>query len=484
MSDEPLRDRRALVAVDLGAESCRVSLLRFEDDRLVARLVHRFPNAPRASEDGLRWPLERIERGVIEGLTRCGELAPEGIRSVAIDGWAVDYVRLDTDGHALAEPFCYRDDRLIAAEQWVHTHVPASQLRELSGIQIQRINTAYQLVADRMQGISAAPWLNLPEYLMYRLGGMRAAEGTNASHTQLLKIGEVRWCAELFSSLELDRSLAPPLVTCGTILGRVNGALGSMPAFRDTAIVAPACHDTASAIAGIPLPAGGGDWAYISSGTWSLIGTILPAPENGERARASNYTNLRAAGGGTLFHKGLNGMWLLRQCVEHWAHEHDVTLDVADLAAAAAALPAPAQLLVVDDPELMSHGRMPQRIAQQLERSGGDALPLTPDAAPLYASLIFHSLASHYATVLREIAEITGRTFERIYTVGGGSRNIFLNRLIEEKTGIPVRRGPAESSTLGNFAVQLAALESDSVNPETIAHWACVLSDCSGMDGL
>ena len=476
-------DRRALVAIDLGAESCRVSLLRCDHETFAATLVHRFANAPEASDAGLRWPLAQIERGVMEGLRRCAALAPEGIRSIAVDGWGVDYVRLREDGSAAAAPFCYRDDRTLAAEQAVHASVPAETLRALTGIQIQRINTAYQLVADRLAGADASRWLNLPEYLLYRLGGRPVAELTNASHTQLIEQGCVCWSEKAFALLGLDAALAAPVVAPGTHVGRLSGELAALPAFHDTVLIAPACHDTASAIAGLPAAGDAGDWAYISSGTWSLVGTLLDAPENGDAAQAGNYTNLAAVGGKTLFHKGLNGMWLLRQCMEHW-RENGEPLELLDLIEEAALLPAPGHLLQVDDPELLLHGNMPARIARQMERQGARTLPQTCDAAPAYAALIFHSLAARYAAVLAEIAAITGKRFARVYVVGGGSRNGLLNRLTAAATGLEVVRGPAESSTQGNFAVQLALLEDGAATASAVAHWASRLDACCGADGL
>ncbi len=469
------RDPRALVAVDLGAESCRVSLLRREGNSLSVTLVHRFANGPVDAPGGLYWPLDAIEQGVLDGLRRSAALAPEGIRSIAVDGWAVDYVRLNREGAAASQPFCYRDDRTLHAEESTHAQVPAAHLRALTGIQIQRINTAYQLVADRLAGAAPARWLNLPEYLLHRLGGAPVAELTNASHTQLVEQGCACWSQQAFRLLGLDPAQAPPIVAPGTVLGHVRGELARLPAFRDTALIAPACHDTASAIAGIPVDEHAGDWAYISSGTWSLVGTVLDAPENGPRACAGNYTNLAAAGGKTLFHKGLSGMWLLRQCLEHWARQDGGEADLQALIAEAATLPAPEHLLHIDDPELLLHGDMPARIRRQIARQGGRMLPETGGSA-LYANLIFHSLAARYAQVLAEIAAMTGRNFQRIYIVGGGSRNTCLNRLVEQATGVPVVRGPSEASTHGNFAVQLAALEHGHAHAPAVLAWARALA--------
>jgi len=308
-------DMRASIAVDLGAESCRVSLLRWIDGKPAISLVHRFANAPHEVDGSLRWDLAKIEAGLDDGLRRCAEIAAEGIRSIAVDGWAVDYVRVDGDGKPLADPFCYRDERTVRAERSLHRRISPEKLRELTGIQILRINSVYQLHADRLQGLDEGrQWLNLPEYILSRWGGARVAEYTNATHTAMVELYRRQWCREIFSAAQLDLASAPKIVPPGTEVGKLTGPLAELPAFSDTMLIAPACHDTASAIAGIP--ATGNDWAYISSGTWSLVGTLVEQPRNGKEAADENFTNLGAVGDRICFHKNVNGMWLIKQCSE------------------------------------------------------------------------------------------------------------------------------------------------------------------------
>ncbi len=464
-------DTRALVAIDLGAESCRVTLLRWLQGGPRSTLVHRFANGAVDSGNGLRWPLETIEAELDDGLRRCAELAPEGIRSVAVDGWAVDYVRLGADGQALEPPYCYRDIRTIDAEERVHELLSANEMRVLTAVGIMRINTLYQLSADRMAGIPDAPWLNLPEYTLHRLGGQRVAEYTNATHTQLINMQSGTWCMPIFERLRLDPKLAAPLVAPGTVVGKLTGDLASLPAFAETQLIAPCCHDTASAVAGIPDAAS--DWAYVSSGTWSLVGTVLQQPINTVKAREWNLTNFGGAGGKTLFHKNVNGMWLLRNCLEAW-HEQGREWSFEELLPLAQAQPRPEYFLDVDDPGLMLPGDMPGRIQAQLAARGFPLVSTAPEEAPAMTALILHSLAARYAEVLQAIAYITGKQLKRVYVVGGGSRNEVLNRLTAAATGMEVIRGAVESSTLGNFAVQMATLES-SANAETVAEWAALL---------
>jgi rhamnulokinase len=456
-------DKRALIAVDLGAESCRVSLLRWNNGHARIELVHRFANVPEQRADGLRWNLERIVAGVDEGLRKCAAIAAEGVRSIAVDGWAVDYVRLSAKGEALEDPFCYRDPRCEMAQATLHSKISGEQLRELTGIQIQPLNTVYQLFADRLAGAESARWLNLPEYLLYRWSGAAAAERTNATHTGLVNL-QGRWCEEIFSAMEVPLADAPRLVEPGAQVGTY---AGDIVALRGVSVIAPCCHDTASAVAGIP--AVGDDWAYISSGTWSLIGTVLEKPCNSREAASENFTNLGAAGGRVLFHKGIAGMWLLRQCMTAWALE-----DVASLVEQASSVPAfsPDELIDVEDADLAQPCEMPAQINMQRARRG---LPDIVGRAEM-ARLIFDSLAARYAAVLRSVERITAKKLRRIYVVGGGSQNELLNRLTAEATGLEVHRGAVESSTIGNFAVQLAAGEGDA-SAIPVARWAVRLAE-------
>lgn len=478
------QERRAIVAIDLGAESCRVSLLRWLDLSPQVIIVHRFPNGPMQSGNELRWDLNAICAGVEEGLARCAYLAPEGITSIAVDGWAVDYVRLDAQGCPSPLPFCYRDQRTAEAEERVHRKLSADYLYSLTGIQNLRINTIYQLYADRIAGLPASmPWLNLPEYVLYRLGGRRISEYTNATHTGLLDARTKTWCKEIFNALDLDLSAAPELVPPGTDVGTLRGPLADLPEFRSTRLIAPACHDTASAIAGIASK--GDPWAYISSGTWSLAGALLDAPLTSSDAHERGFSNLGAAGGRICFHCNVNGMWILKQCIDSW---RDRNFDPADLAAAAERLPPPEALLHLDDPDLLLPANMPARINAQLQRRGFAAIPQTSEAAPAFASLIFHSLAARYAEVLSGLREVTGREFQQIHIVGGGSRNHFLNILTEKATRLKVSAGHIESSTIGNFAIQLAALEqlecvARSPTARQIAEWAGILKNVADSAG-
>jgi rhamnulokinase len=464
----------ARVAVDLGAESCRVSLLRWSEGTPRITLVHRIPNGPVAHGDQLRWDLHAIWAGVEEGLRRCASIAVEGIASIAVDGWATDYVRLNEDGLAMADPFCYRDPRNIAAEQAVHERISLRELYALTGLQRLRFNTVYQLYADQLAGIPpSVPWLNLPEYLLAYMGGRRVAEYTMATHTGLVSVATGNWCPEVFAAVGLDPAAAPELVAPGTDVGSLKGPLADLPAFRGTRLIAPACHDTASAIAGIPQTTD--DCAYISSGTWSLVGALLDQPCNTQQAFEKDFTNQGAVAGQVSFHKNVNGMWLLRQCIEHWDQGWSAGFTVPDLIDRAHGLPRPDHLFEVDQEDLMLPGNAPARINQQRQRAGFEPLEEGPHNAPAFTSLILHSLAARYAEVFRDLTAVTGKKLRQLYIVGGGSRNTLLNRLTQESTGLEVHCGFVESATIGNFAVQLAAGEKGNPGKPEIAKSAATL---------
>ncbi len=472
------------VAIDLGAESCRVSLAEWDGTAARTELVHRFPNGPVEREGHLYWDLDRLWRGIEVGLGLAADLAPGGIDALGIDGWAVDYVRLDAGGAVIGQPFCYRDPRTetVMPEVWSRMSpdgTPArgrARLYQLTGIQFLRFNTLYQLYADQRDGLDpGARWLNLPEYLLHRLAGLEpgtaVAEYTNATHTQLVDVHGRDWCDEVFLKAGLDRARAAPIVPAGTRLGPVTGELASLPAYRQTQLIAPACHDTGSAVAGIPDSSS--DWAFISSGTWSLVGAVLDEPCTTPAALAENFTNEGGVGGRIRFLKNVNGMWLLGECMREWnATGANVTLP--DLIAECMRRPRPTTTFAVDSPDLVLPGNMPARINRELEKAGHAPLPADADHAPDMANVIFVSLAMRYAEVLRALGEVTGREFRRLYVVGGGSQNEYLNGLIEEFSSLKLVRGEVESSTIGNLAVQFAALEGGNaaVTPVGVARWA------------
>jgi rhamnulokinase len=470
--DQPIDlQQPARIAIDLGAESCRVSLLRWIGGKPAIDVIHRIANGPVHRGTELHWPLEAILAGLEEGLRKAAEVATEGIASIAVDSWAVDYVRLGADGKPLAEPFCYRDERTAASKEAADKLITHETLFRRTGAQPLRLNTIYQLMADPASGIDPhAPWLCMPEYVLYWLGGRRVAEYTNATHTGLVDIETGDWAHDLFELLGIPIDAAPPIVPAGTILGKLQGPLAELPAFRQTQLIAPACHDTASAIAGIPSKLDA--TAYICSGTWSLVGTLVQTPVTHVDALNARYTNQGAAGGGYCFHTNVNGMWTLKQCMDSWSAAGR-PWEIEELVQKAAECKAPGTI-DVDSEQLLLDGNMPERINQELKAQGLAEIADVAGNEPILARLIFESLASRYANALAHLELMLGRKLQGIHILGGGSRNKLLTELTALRTGLPVESGQPESSTIGNFAVQLAASEANGaqLTPEAIRRWA------------
>jgi rhamnulokinase len=475
---DPLMEQAARIAIDLGAESCRVSLLRWRSAEPTIELIHRIPNGPVHRGSTLRWPLDSILSGLEDGLRKASSIAPEGVASIGVDSWSVDYVRMAADGSPLGEPFCYRDERTVASKATADAVIPPLELYQRTGALPLRINTIYQLLADPCASVDPhAPWAMFPEYVLYWLSGRRVAEYTNATHTGLVNLKTRAWDAELFRLLGLDLDATPPLVSAGTVLGpmrpSLQRSLGS--AFRDTQIVAPATHDTASAIAGIPASLD--RTAYLCSGTWSLVGTLVTAPVTTSEALSARYTNLGAATGDFCFHTLVNGMWLVKQCMEAWAAQGR-RWTIEDLVQTAAVCQAHGVIDVDAEPLMLDSG-MPARINDELARLGYETIPDLAGNEPVFARTVFESLAARHASAVHNLERMLDRKLERIHMLGGANRNQLLVELTAQRTGLPVEVGQTESSTIGSFAIQLAS--GDATGPVTAAHvrqWATRLCQC------
>ncbi len=465
----------ARVAIDLGAESCRVSLLRWEGGKPRIEVVHRIPNGPVHRDDSLRWPIDAILAGLEQGLRKAAIAAPEGIASIGVDSWGVDYVRLAPDGRPLQEPFCYRDERTIATKDAADRMIAPFDLYQITGVLPLRINTVYQLLADPAAGIDAhAPWVMMPEFVLYSLGARRVSEYTHATHTGLVDLKTGNWSQEVFRRLNIPIDAAPPIVHAGTQVGQLKGPLAELDAFRETQLIVPACHDTASAIAGIPNSLG--STAYISSGTWSLVGTLTTVPVTTRQAFDSGYTNLGAATGDLMFHSLINSMWVLKQCMDGWAAQGRVW-KIEDIVRQATECSISTGLLDMDAEALMLDTEMPQRINGELTRLGFNPIPDVPGNEAIFARVIFESLSMRYAAALASLEKMLGRKLTAIHMLGGANRNKLLVQLTEQRTGLPVEIGETESSTIGSLAVQLASSEAggEPIRPEAVRQWAKTL---------
>lgn len=472
---------RARVAIDLGAESCRVSLLRWDAGKAKIEVVHRIPNGPVHRGNSLHWAIDTILAGLEEGLRKAAQAAPEGIASIGVDSWGVDYVRVGPDGRALREPFCYRDERTVVTKEAADKIIAPFDIYQRTGVFPHRLNTVYQLMADPAAGIDPqAHWIMMPEFILHSLGARRVSEYTHATHTGLVDLKTGNWSTEVFRDLNLPLDAAPPIVPSGTVVGRVRGPLAALDAFKETELIVPACHDTASAIAGIPTDLS--SMAYISSGTWSLVGTLTSVPVTTRVAFDSGYTNLGAATGDLMFHCLINSMWVLKQCMDGWAAQGRAW-NIEDIIREAAAVDQAAiGQLDMDAEALMLDTEMPKRINSELVRLGYDAIPDVPGNEPVFARVIFESLSVRYAAALASLQNMLGRKLTGIHMLGGANRNKLLVKLTENRTGLPVEIGQTESTTIGSLAVQLAASEAHGqpLRPAAIREWARVLCqrDC------
>jgi len=432
-------------AIDLGASSGRIAVGSLDSGSLVIQEVHRFKHEAKVIKGGgLHWEWSKIVDEVKTGLLKAQEIGE--IISVGIDTWAVDYGLLDIQGNLIEEPYCYRDSRTDGLMQSISDSLGAEWIYQKTGIQFMFFNTAYQLHAARNTPAvkCATTFLMLPDLLNYVLSGVQSNDITNASSTQLLNAHSQEWDWELIDKLEIPRSIFPALHKPGARLGNIKGH-GKLDGIS---VVAVGSHDTASAVAGVPLRATK-DSAYISSGTWSLVGLELDAPITSAKALSYNITNEAGVADRIRFIKNVSGMWLLEESLRYWKSQ-GLTLTAADLSRDASQLPRE-QIINTNDPRFAKPGAMPERIAEYC-RETNQKVPNTPAE---FARCIFDSLSDAYAQSLRELEDAANVKVKEINIIGGGSSNDLLNQLTADVTGLLVIAGPAEATVMGNLIIQM-----------------------------
>ncbi|MET4589495.1 rhamnulokinase family protein [Arthrobacter sp. 754] len=436
-------------AVDIGASSGRVILGRVSSSGVELEVVHRFPNGVVELDGGLRWNFDALFAEVLKGLAAAATVAAaknETITSIGIDTWAVDYGLVNAKGALTAQPYSYRDDRSRAAVAPVHKRLDPARLYGTTGLQFLQFNTLYQLATEPdLAGLQA---LLIPDLIAFLLTGQRRTESTNASTTGLFDAVAGEWATEFLSALGLPTKLFPPLIepgeTVGTLLPEIASRIG-LPA--GTNVVAVGSHDTASAVAAVPAQES--NFAYISSGTWSLVGLELKHPVLTEASRAANFTNERGVDGTIRYLRNMGGLWLLTECQRTWAAE-GFTPELTALLTAAAALPPGGPQINPDDPYFIAPDNMPERIRSAARRTG-DILPDDPAAI---TRCIMDSLAAGYARTIRDAERLADQPVDVVHVVGGGSQNRLLCQLTADATGKRVVAGPVEATALGNILVQ------------------------------
>lgn len=441
------------LAFDIGASGGRAISGTLGEQRVSLKEIRRFDNRMTRIHGRCHWDVYRLYEEIQAGLRdafRQGEIP----LSVGIDAWGVDYGLLDPAGHILGIPYAYRDSRTDGAMDAVFRIIPKEELYALTGIQFLQFNTLFQLYAARRERLPAMEiardLLFIPDLLNYLLTGVRRSEFTCATTSQLMNPETGRWEGKIFQAIEVPAGLMQDVVPPGTILGGLQDAIAGESGLTGTHVVTVASHDTASAVAAVP--AGDESFAYISSGTWSLMGIESEFPIISPKTLELNFTNEGGVGGTWRILKNIMGLWLLQACGQSWAGSGIPLPNEALLSMAAASKPF-RSLIDPDHPSLLNPGNMPQalsNLAQSVKEPGME----NPGEI---ARCIFESLAFRYRQTLEELRQITDKEIRRIHIIGGGSQNRPLCQFTADATGLPVVAGPAQATALGNIMVQAMA---------------------------
>lgn len=450
----PVEKEKPVLAIDLGASSGRAMLVWTEAGGLRLEEVHRFANQPVSVAGRLYWDLLRLVHEIKQGMIKAQ--AAGGFAAVGIDTWGVDYGLLDKRGRLLQNPVHYRDTRTEGQVEKVRAKISDQALYGRTGIQQMRINTLYQLTAGlekEPELLAAADGLLLiPDLLAYFLTGVRRTEYTNASTTGLLNPNTRDWDGELLELLGIPKHLFAPFIYPGEAYGPLSDGVCEETGCPPVPVLAVGSHDTASAVAAIPAPAGE-SIAYISCGTWSLFGTELNGPVLSGQSAAANFTNEAGVGGSIRYLRNIMGLWLAQQSRAHWERQgQDVSYTLLDAETEAAA---PfLSYIDPDDPRYEQPGDLPARIREFCRQTGQ---PVPADRGAVLRC-IYQSLALKYRYTLRRMERLTGERYGRIYMIGGGIKDTLLCRMTASACRVEVSAGPAEATASGNGGVQLMAL--------------------------
>lgn len=432
------------IAVDIGASSGRVILAQ-QSDGLDLQEVHRFKNGFEQVDDHDRWNITELIKQIFIGLEKVKALGVESA-TLGIDTWAVDYCLIDQSGQLLAQPISYRDKRTKDAMAQVFEKIPAETIYDKTGIQFLNFNTLYQLYVEERELLAQADKILLiPDYIAYVLTGKIVGEVSNVSTTQLLNLGQRDYDSNLLEALQLTKDKFPTLVETGQSLGKVKSEYYVHYDLPKIEVIAVATHDTASAVVGVPATSG--NWAYLSSGTWSLIGVENHEPLASQEAYQANYTNEWGAYQTYRFLKNITGMW----CVQEIARLYDYRYSFREMAEQARQVEPFQQTIDVNDERFTNPANMIEEI-QAACREKGEPVPETVGELVM---CVYSSLAKVYAREWQELERLTGRSLDKLHIVGGGSNVALLNQLTANSIGKPVLAGPGEATAIGNILVQM-----------------------------
>jgi rhamnulokinase len=449
--------KKVFLAIDLGAESGRVIAGLWNGRKLTLEQIHRFPNQPVQLAGSLRWDVLRIWSEIQDGLAMAARKHGDAIVSVGADTWGVDYVLLDKAGEMLGQPFHYRDSRTDGTMEKAFRRVPRSEIFAQTGLQFMQLNTLFQLLATRQntpQVLDRADCLLfMPDFIHWALCGSRSSEFTIASTSQCLNPLTRDWARPLLKKFGLPAGMLQKVIAPGTELGRLRSTVQDRTELQGIKVIAPPSHDTAAAVAGVPTNCTGRPtWAYLSSGTWSLMGVEIQKASLTPRTQELNLTNEGGLDGTYRLLKNIMGLWLVQQCKRAF-DRRGTNFEYSELAKLAAAAAPLRSLVDPDNVRFLNPPDMPKAI-QTFCRETGQPIPKTP------AQLIrcaYESLALKYRQVLGWLEELTGQPIEVIHVVGGGSQSGILNQFTADACQRPVLAGPVEATAMGNLLVQVRA---------------------------
>ena len=434
------------LAVDIGASSGRHILAHLEDGKMVLEEIHRFPNGMVQKDGENVWDVDELFAQIKLGMKKCAEAGKIPV-SIGIDTWGVDFVLLDAEGKRIGNAVAYRDGRTKGMDEEVYKKIPEDELYARTGIQKAIFNTIYQLMALKVkkpeQLEKAETMLMMPDYFHYLLSGVAATEYTNATTGQLVSPVTKDWDMELIEKLGYPKKIFQKLVTPGTVLGELTEEIQKEVGFN-CKVVAPATHDTGSAV--IAVPTESDNTLYISSGTWSLMGTELM---EANCSRESKLHNLTTEGGYNYrfrFLKNIMGLWMIQSVKK----EIGGNLGFGEICEQASRCTIPS-IVDANDDRFLAPANMTEEVQAACRESGQQV----PEGIAEVASVIYNSLAQCYAKTIKEIEEITGQKYDRIHIVGGGANAEYLNILTAKATGVPVYAGPTEATAIGNLAAQM-----------------------------
>lgn len=444
----------SFLAVDLGAESGRVIAGFFDGRKVRLEELHRFGNGPVHVADTMRWDVLRLWSEIQAGLGKAGARCGSAIHSVGVDTWGVDYVLLSKTGEMLGQPYHYRDARTRGVMEQTFARVPKAEIFAQTGLQFMEISTLYQLVAMQQTNEAvmklADKFLMMPDFFHWLLSGSRVVEFTNATTTQCFHPTQHAWSTDLLRKLDIPITMFPEVVTPGTKLGKLRDDVARRAGLPRLDVITPATHDTAAAVAAVPTElTGTAKWAYISSGTWSLMGLELPKAVLSPKALSYNVTNEGGIDGTYRLLKNIMGLWLVQECRKSF-ERNGRSYDYATLAQIAQDAPPFRAFVDPDARDFLSPEDMPSAIRDFCRKTNQEV----PDTEGGLVRCALESLALKYRFVLSRLEELSGEKTEVIYIVGGGTQNELLNQFTANATGRPVITGPVEATALGNVLVQ------------------------------